>query len=331
MRRASPRASYPTIPRVLPQAPDPGSQAIARAADAHTLRALEEPAPTSPGDRLVDGVMDATGKAIGSLVERGIAGVGGQPATQTPIDDHLKLTKDARDQYDRIIDRLEERSRDLERQVDALKAERDGAYQAGYSTAEDRLTTRMELSERTQAQLDEIRAGLHDNQLAAKDGQIAELTARLDQAIAALGKAQADLSGAYTARLALETQVVKKDHAIEIAELAHKLERAESRVPQALSPQERVDEAYADAEAIRLRDVAKLETDRVRQQAQDEHKESEARIEATRGLGKVVSELADKAPSIIESFVAGSAPARGYARPVARPGPADRQRRASGG
>jgi hypothetical protein len=335
-RAPSPRVSYPTIPRVAPALADPADRALARLATAKAIKELEEPERETPGDRLAGRVMEKVGEGIGELVARGIGAVAGAPSSPaTPVDEHLKLTKDVRDQYGDLIHQLQERIEDLTAQLDQLKAERDGAYEAGFKQADERWQMRVELSDRTNARLDEIQAALHQNQLQAKDGQIAARDEQINRLIEELKATRVDLASAKAHQHELELERVRNEHKLAEQELQHKLEQAEARAnaaqaPRSASPEEIVKEAWAKAEAKKLSQEADLSLEQRRQQIDDEHEESIARRKAIEGLAGVIDKVGDRAPSLIEAFVAGGAPSRGYGVSQ-RPSPGREMRVVTGG
>ncbi len=325
-RTSVPRASYPTIPRLMPTAPDPGSQAVARAANAVALGALAAAAPQTPEGTLATGVTsslgDSLGRAVGQLVERAVGAPAPASAAQTPIEDHLRLTRDGREALEGIIKQLEGRIEDLTGQVDDLKTERDGAYQAGFKEADEKAKLREEVLTGVRAETEGLRTEFQKLQMGAKDGQIQGLTTELGKAIEALRQAQTDLREATAQRVRLETEIVKRDHATEVTELRHKLERAEERVPQAETPQQKLDNAWADAKGTEIRETAQIAVQRARQAAADEHRIAEAQAGAWGEIGGVLHSVSEQAPRFLSSMAAGNAPSRyGPPRAVRPPGP----------
>lgn len=314
MPKKSVATSYPNLSWSAP-ASDPAGQALAHLAHVKALEALDaKPQDEAPGSKLTEKVLDKVGDTIGELVSSQI-----RPAPSTTIDDHLKLTKAQREQYDDLIQRQQSIIDELEEKANDLKEQLQSAYERGYKEADEKWQMRVELSERTNARLDEIENKLHEKELEEKnklietrDSQISRLLEELSKEREALKQAYAEMNDLKLERIKLGFELEKKDY-------EHKLKLAESQVPHAKTPQEIYEEAYAKAEASKLQEMAHLDVDKKRKEIEREEEESRARTAVYQTFGDLLGGLAEKAPELLGAFASGNAPSRGYGPPAQAP------------
>lgn len=314
MARKPVAPSYPSF-AIAGASSDPAAQALAHLANARALASLEARPPEeleSPGARFTATVMGKVGEAVGDLINQKVQGSGGNPSQGGLVEDHLKLSKDSREQYGDLIERQKDLIAGYESKIADLKEQLAGAYQSGYREADEKWSMRMELSDRTNARLDEIQTTLQHRDLEEKDKQIESRDQQITRLLDELRAERESLRAAHERVSELQVLKIKNEHEMEKLDLMHQLERAKSQVPQAKTPEQIYQEAWARAEALKAEEMARLAIEKQRQDIEDSHSESESRAKVYETLGSALQGVAEKAPDLIGAFIGGSAPSRGY-------------------